>query len=433
MNLGFKFHFNKTFQEVFFTDAYEIDITGSRGRGGSHFATDYFLFLIITSKYFRGYFMRLVHSDIRTSLYQDFKDRIEEKEDEFGIKLMDKFHFNDNNMSIEYLPNGNKIESKGFRKSSNSRTAKMKSIAGATHIIIEEFEEVEEHDYRKLDDSLRTNKVDNIQILRIWNPPNKDHWILKTYYTLEPHPEYEDYFNYKPKGIDGHLCIYSTYLDNYDNINAKKRLRWEAYKDNERTLDHYLTDIKGLVSSGAKGQVFKNWKLFKELPEDDYLYKVYGLDWGGNDPHAIIELNFDKKQKRVYMREILYQPDILNSELIRLIKEVNPNNHEVVCDSARKDKRYELADAGINVIKADKTKINDDFRKDVIDMAKEYETFVHEDSENLIFEMQNFKWAIDATTKEPLDKPEDKNNHLQDARFYATRYYHVNFGYQYNT
>jgi len=428
-----QFHFNEIYNPVFSdATAYEIDICGGRGRGGSHFATDYFLLKIISSKYFRGYFMRLVHSDIRTSLYQDFKDRIEEKEEEFGIKLMDKFHFNDNNMSIEYLPNGNKIESKGFRKSSNSRTAKMKSIAGATNIIIEEFEEVEEYDYRKLKDSLRTTKAQP-QILRIWNPPQKDHWIIKTYYNLEPHPEHEEYFNFIPKGLPRHLSIFSTYLDNYDNINEVTREMWEDYKNHERTLDHYLTDIKGLVSSGAKGQIFKKWKLYKELPQDTYFYTVYGLDWGGNDPHAIIKLNFDKKKKRVYMREILYQPEILNSELISLIKEVNPENHEVVCDSARKDKRFELSDAGINVIKADKTKINDDFRKDVIDMAKEYETFVHEDSENLIFELQNFKWAMDATTKEPLNKPEDKNNHLQDARFYATRYYHVNYGYQYNT
>ena len=432
MKVKVPFEFNELYSEVFTSDCYEIDITGGRGRGGSHFATDYFLKLIIISKYFRGYFMRLIQSDIKKSLYRDFKDRIEEKEETFGIKLMHLFHFNDHEMSITYLPNGNKIEAKGFKKSSNSRTANMKSIAGATHIIIEEFEEIGEDEYRQLDDSLRTNKVDRIQILRIWNPPSKDHWIFKRYYTLEPHPIHKDYFTYKPKGLDGHLCIFSTYHDNIDNINKKKRKRWEAYKDDPRTLEHYLTDILGLVASGQKGQIFKDWKLFKTLPKDVYFYTVYGLDWGGNDPHAIIRLDFDKKQRRVYLTEILYQPEILNSELIRLIKEVNPENHEVVCDSARKDKRFELSDAGINVIKADKTKINDDFRKDVIDMAKEYETFVHEDSENLIFELQNFKWAINASTKEPLDKPEDANNHLQDARFYATRYYHVNYSYQYN-
>jgi phage terminase large subunit len=425
-----KFHFNHLYNQIFHSSAYEIDITGGRGRGGSHFATDYFLFKIMTSNYFRGYFMRLIHSDIRTSLYQDFKDRIEEKEDEFEIKLLDKFRFNDMSMSIEYLPNGNKIESKGFRKSSSARTAKMKSIAGATDIIIEEFEEIEEDDYRKLRDSIRTTKAQP-KILRIWNPPQKDHWILKTYYNLEPHPEYEDYFIYKPKGLPRHLCIYSTYKDNIKNINEVTQETWEDYANHERTLSHYLTDIKGLVSSGAKGQVFKKWELYKDLPEDVYFYKVFGLDWGGADPHAIIELNFDKKQKRVFMREILYQPQILTGELIDLIRQVNPKNHEVVCDAARKDRRYELADAGINVIKADKSKINDDFRRDVIYMAMEYKTFVHQDSENLIFEMQNFKWAIDPNTKEPIDKPEDKHNHLQDSRLYATRYYHTNFGYTY--
>ena len=197
--------------------------------------------------------MRQVHGDIRASLFRDFKDRIEEKEEAEDIDLMKDFHFNDSSMSITHIPTGNQIHSKGFRKSSSSRTAKMKSIAGATHIIIEEFEEVMEEDYMKLDDSLRTNKVENIQILRVWNPPPKDHWILKKYYTLIPSVEFPDYFNYIPNGKHSdHLHIFSTYHANIKNINDKKIRRWEEYKENERTKDHYITDILGLVSSGAK-------------------------------------------------------------------------------------------------------------------------------------------------------------------------------------
>lgn len=438
-----QFHFNEIYEQVLLSDAFEIDITGGRGRGGSHFCTDYFLYKIITSKHFRGYFMRLIHSDIKNSLYQDFKDRIEEKEEELDIKLLDKFHFNENELSIKYKPNGNMIISKGFRKSSNTRTAKMKSIAGATDIVIEEFEEVEEQDYRKLKDSLRTTKAQP-RILRIWNPPHKDHWILTTYYNLIPNKEAEQlqknigindpevYYDYKPKGVKNHLCVYSTYLDNYDNINTTTSEMWEAYKEEERTIDHYLTDIKGLVSSGAKGVIFKRWKEFTNIPEDSYFYKVFGIDWGGTDPNTFMELNFDKKKRRVYIYEHLYQPDIRNAQFIELVKFKNPENNEVVYDSARRDKYYEFADHGINMIKADKSKINDDFRKDVIDMLKEYDIFIHVSATNTQKEFREWKWAINAVTKEPLNKPEDKNNHTIDATLYATRYYHVNFGHYYN-
>lgn len=441
--MSLNFNFNKIYEPILFTDKYEIDISGGRARGGSYFVTDYYLFLMMTSKYFRGYFMRQVHGDIRESLYRDFKDRIEEKEEANNVNLMQYFHFNDTAMSVTYIPNGNQIHSKGFRKSSSSRTAKMKSIAGATHIVIEEFEEVEESDYMQLDDSLRTNKVENIQILRVWNPPPKDHWILKRYYTLTPSKQAEQYFinlglepavyfDYLPNGKHkDHLNIFSTYLDNIENVNKKKIERWENYKEDPRTLGHYLTDIKGLVSAGAKGQIFKNWKTFKKLPEDTYFYRVFGIDWGGNDPHTFMELNFDKKQKRVYIYEHLYKPDVRTGEFIELIKRKNPENHEVVCDSARKDRRYEYADYGINIIPADKSKINDDFRSDVIEMMKQYDIYIYEKSENLLNEARNFKWAIDATTKEPLNKPEDKNNHCWDAIFYATRYYHTNFAYLY--
>ena len=70
--------FNELFEPVFSTKARYIDIWGGRGRGGSHFATDYFLFLTTQPNYFRGYFMREVQGDIRGSLFRDFLDRIED-------------------------------------------------------------------------------------------------------------------------------------------------------------------------------------------------------------------------------------------------------------------------------------------------------------------------------------------------------------------
>jgi len=424
------------YEPLWFSNAFEIDLTGGRGRGGSHNATEYFLYKITRPEYFRGFFMRLVHSDIRNSLYQDFKDRITEKEDNEERNYFYLFDFNDSKMEVTYRPTGNKIFSKGFRKSSSDRTAKMKSIAGATNVIIEEFDEVMEEDYLKLMDSLRTGKVKDLQIIRIWNPPLKSHWVYRDKYTLVPaNIGGEDdgvYFDYVPKGVDGHLCLKYDYTINHTNLNEKTVKRWEQYRENEHTKDHYYTDIRGLVSSGAKGQIFKNWKTYTDLPGDSYFYKVFGIDWGGNDPNTFIELNFDKKQKRLFIKEHLYRPDIRNAEFIHLIKAINPENHEVVADSARKDKRLEFADFGINIVKSDKSKINDDFRKDVVDMVKEYEIFIHEDSKNLIKEAQEFKWAINHITKEPLNKPEDANNHCWDAIFYATRYYHVNNAYRYN-
>lgn len=79
-----EFHFNEIYEPVFSTDKRYIDIWGGRGRGGSHFGTDYFLFMITQPRYFRGYFVRQVYADIRDSLFRDFKDRIEDKPSQIG-------------------------------------------------------------------------------------------------------------------------------------------------------------------------------------------------------------------------------------------------------------------------------------------------------------------------------------------------------------
>lgn len=131
-----EFHFNEIYAAVFTTDKRIIDIRGGRGRGGSHFGTDYFLFLLTQPQYFRGYFIRKTLKDIKTSLFQDIKDRIYENP---GIDIND-FHINENNYSLLYKPTGNMIISKGIT-GSKGRTAKMKSLSGATHVLIEEADQ----------------------------------------------------------------------------------------------------------------------------------------------------------------------------------------------------------------------------------------------------------------------------------------------------
>ena len=421
----FDFHFNELYEPVFSDDFTIFDIVGGRGRGGSHFATDYFLYKLTHSDYFRGYFMRFVHGDIRNSLYQDFKDRLDDHDE---ISIAD-FDFNDSRMEITYIHTGNKILSKGFKKSQGSATAKLKSIAGATDIIIEECEEIMEEDFNKLRDSLRTIKG-SLHIFRVFNPPQKDHWLIKNFYDLTPHPIYGDlgYFSATPKKISGFVSVWSSYWDNRENINDATALNFEQYK--ETNIDHYCSDILGLVPSGAKGLVYKYWSKYSELPNDDINYRIFAIDWGGTDPNTLIELNFDKTNKRIYMKEHLYEPDIRIADFVALVQTVNPSNDEVICDSARRDQINEMSNAGVNAFKSDKSAINKDFRADITDIVKEYELFVHVDSSNAHDELNHYQWAMDQNTKQPLSprKPEDKHNHILDPLGYGVRYYHFNYG-----
>jgi phage terminase large subunit len=415
-----EFEFNTIYSEVFNTDAGIIDIAGGRGRGGSHFVTDYFLYKITQPHYFRGYFMRLIHGDIRNSLYQDFKDRLEEK----GHINEKDFDFNESRLEITYLPTGNKILSKGFKKSQGAQTAKLKSIAGATDIAIEECEEIDRDDFNKLADSLRTSKAD-IKIYRIWNPPHKEHWLIKDYFDIHQHPEYDDYYTFTPKGVKDHLAIISNYKDNLENLNEKAIARFEGYK--ETNIEHYCTNVLGLVSAGIKGQVYKFWETFSTLPDRTF-YRVFGMDFGfENDPTAVAELFIDGDRREVYVYEHFYFTHTRIHDIISKFKnEWKCGNNEVICDNSEPEQRTEMYMAGIYAIKTKKGgKAGNKFKQ--INVVKGYKVFMHEGSKNLRYEQEVYKWAIDPETKEPMNKPADKDDHLMDAILYAINYYHRNF------
>lgn len=400
-----EWNFNSSFKEVFTTNARIIDICGGRGRGGSHFGTDYFLFLLMQPEYFRGYFMREVYGDIRGSLWQDFKDRLDEKEDMINL---DDFVLNESKMSVLYKPTGNMINSKGFKKSSGKSSAKLKSIAGATHVLIEECDEVEEDEFDKLNDSFRTTKTDKIQIIRLYNPPSKNHWLIKNHYNLIE-SEYPGYYVMSAKNIPGFFAIHSTYEHNIDNINATTISQYENYKNTKP--EYYYTQIKGLVSEGAKGRVYNGWqpislKEFYELPFESY----FGLDYGySEDPNALIEVKVHNNKR--WIRKLIYENGLTNPMIADKIKALGIDlKRPIYADSAEQKSNRELRDLKLNVIDALK---GPDSVSAGIKHIKGLEVYYVEDTD-LSLEYQEYKWALDQN-KMPTDTPVDKHNHLMDA------------------
>ncbi len=406
---------NKAYQPILTTTARYIHLWGGRGRGGSHTATDYFLHLQMHMPYFRGYFMREVFGDVRESLWRDYIDRIEENE---NINP-DLLNLQQNPMASEYKPNGNSIISKGFKKASLKQTAKLKSIAGATHILVEEMEETDEMDFNQMDDSLRTVKG-AIQIVGIFNPPHKNHWIIRRWYNLFPAEDfygndYKGYYVAIPKQDDSLLSIHSTYLDNLQNINLTTRNNFERYRDSN--FEYYCTMIKGLVSEGAKGVIYKNWKPcsvaeFRALPYESF----YGLDFGfSNDPAALIEI---KAHNDTYWKhELLYERGLTNPDLANKFETIGISKQaEIYADSAEPKSIEEIKQAGYNIIPA--VKGQDSIRAGIKHILSK-ENYYTETSANLVMEKDNYTYALDGN-KEPTDRPIDKYNHLLDGDRYAT-------------
>lgn len=394
--------FSKLYKPLFTTKARYIDLWGGRGRGGSHTGTQYFLHLITQPEYFRGYFMREIASDVRESLWRDFKDRVEENE------LNDFFDLNESTMTAVYKPTGNTILSRGFKKSSGNRTAKLKSLAGATHVLIEEAEEIGEIDFRTLDDTLRTKKAEKIQIIRIFNPPSKNHHIWKRY-NLVPSKKKEGYYEAIPKNDPSLLSVFSTYLDNLINIHQSSLETWESYFKTDP--EYYWTVIKGLISEGVRGRIYKHF----QLGDSPGAYgRFYGLDWGFNDPIALVEV--EHHNKTLWLQEKIYRQGLTNSELSKLMFEIGiSRTAPIYADSAEPKDIKDLKGMGWNVIAAQK---GADSVRNGIKFVKEYDVFASENSINLWKEVENYKWRLDQY-KMPTNEPEDANNHLMDAIRYA--------------
>jgi phage terminase large subunit len=405
--------FSAIYKPLFETKARYIHLWGGRGRGGSFTGTQYFVHMVSMPHYFRGYLMREIQADIRESLWRDLKDRIAENE------MDEEFILNESQMSAVHIPTGNTILSKGFKKSSGKQTAKLKSIAGATHVLIEESEEIAEDDFQQLDDSLRTTKG-NIQIIQLFNPPHKNHFLMKRWYNLIDSKTDctipDGYFKAVPKENNNLLSIFSTFNDNLVNLH-------HSFIDNLRsyTGEYQHTIVQGLVSEGVRGRIYKGWIPVQSMPNE--YTKFYGLDWGFNDPVTVIEC--EVHNQNLWIQQKVYSPGITNITLSKAMEDAGINKNAIIyADSAEPKDIEDMKKLGWNITGAKK---GPGSVLAGIRFINKYKVHYVETGTDLIKEYENYKWRSGAD-KLPLDEPEDKNNHLLDALNYAMDY--VKEGYQ---
>lgn len=381
-------------------------LMGGRASGRSYAASQYALKkLLDKANYARIAIMRYVLGDIRNSIFQEIRDRIEEQQLEPHIEIKEN--------TLTFKLGYNRINGIGFRKSSGDQKSKLKSLANYSTVIIEEADEVAEEDFMQLDDSLRTMKSD-IKIILLLNPPDKNHWIIKRWFNLIP-CGVDGFYKPELKQSETDTCfIHGTYENNIVNLNQKTIDNFLKYK---RTRpDHYYNMIEGLVSEGARGRIFKTWKPitpqeFDELPYDSF----YGLDFGfTNDPAALVEIK--EHNDKIWLRELFYERGLTNKAIARRLDELGVDkNAEIYADSAEPKSIEEIRQGGWNILPSVKGK---DSINAGIDMLLDKDICYTEDSENLAKESQNYKWALDKN-KEPTNKPIDDYNHCMDAIRYG--------------
>jgi phage terminase large subunit len=427
------------FEPLFNSEKYYFitDLWGGRAGARSFHLTAHALHELLYNEKFRGFFIREIHSTIYSSLWQDFKDRFEEYETIHGEHP--HIQISDNKNGENYAKNtitGATIVTKGFKAGSKTQTANLKSLAGATHLYIEEAEETEYLAFNKVRLSLRKKGV-QIKIVRAFNPPYKEHWIWKDYdfVKVEKHElislilsissdtreqiealvnlpdNHVELLKAVPKN-DYHLSINTNYGNNYYNLNAQAINDMEAMKYSDFQL--YCVTILGLISSGSERSVYKNWQRIT-LSEFEQLHgnQLYALDFGDRVPNALLELKFDGEW--LYINEMLYVPG--NQEpILDAFKRIGVRKDIViVADSASPNEITKIRAAGY-LIRA----VSKGHDANVSALKAIRESKVKYVGHNLHDEYIGYKYEENKTGELLKDEvPKKGNDHLMDGIKYG--------------
>jgi PBSX family phage terminase large subunit len=235
-----------------------ILVTGGRGSAKS-FSTELYVTDQSYNDYFKALVTRYTLTSAHDSIIPEFKDKID------LLRLYDDFNIT--KTDIQNKKTGNDIMFRGVKTSSGDQTAKLKSIEGVSHFIVEEAEEfTDEETFDTIDLSVRTKKADN-KVILIMNPSSTNHWIYKRWIQNTHRIEIIDGC---PIPISTHpyvTHIHTTYLDNYDNLEKSFLDTVERMKRDN--IDYYNHKMLGAWKSHTEGAVVTHYKQFKraELPE----------------------------------------------------------------------------------------------------------------------------------------------------------------------
>lgn len=374
-------------------------VMGGRGNGRSGTASRYAVSQLLGKDYTRGAIMRATREDIRASCWGEIRDRLTEE----GI--LDQFRVTENDMYVERGKNS--LRAHGFRASSGTLTARLKSLAGYNFVWIEEAEEIGEEEFRTLDDTLRTVKG-RIRIILTLNTPPKNHWILKKWFDLEPSETQGFYIPHLKQWINDVLHIAGTWEENEPNLDIHTIERYKAYQWNKPS--YYWQVIRGLSPEEVRGKIFTGWQLIDAVPTEARLLR-FGEDFGWfPDPACAVAIYYWNGSYIV--DELAYGTELTNEYLAGEIKRVGPAI--TVADSAEPKSIAEQNKYGIRVQGAEKGKDSVNFRIKVTSQKKIYVT--HR-SKNVWQSYENYAWAEDKDGN-PKGEPVHTWSHAMDAVMY---------------
>jgi phage terminase large subunit len=381
--------FNPSYIPMLHSDGEFEHFYGGAGSGKSRFVAPREIISSFERHKRKTIVVRKVFNTLKDSCYAELKTVIYE----WGLE--DCFDVSKSPLGIVNNVTGTEFLFKGF-----DDPEKIKSITGADRVWYEEATESESKD--ELDQlRLRLRGFDKVQITLSYNPINVYHYLNQEYHE---------------KNDPRHTLHRSTYRDNAKLLALDPT--YGPYIESTRLTNPAYYKVYGLAEWGqnTEGLVYPEYKQADALPD---CQRFYGLDFGFNDPNALVECAVmdASPKKELYVEELIYETQLTSSMLIARMNEKGVSKRfPIICDSARPEVIEDLHKAGFNAKPCTK------YKGSVLDGINRVKTFTIRPitgGKNLFREIQNYSWLEkDGTFRD--DEPKDAINHLMDAMRYAS-------------
>lgn len=344
--------------------------------------------------------VRKVYRTLKDSCFTELKWAIKR------LKVEAWWDIKESPLEMTYKPTGQKIYFRGLDDPLKITSIAVEVGALCWMWIEEAYEITSEADFDTLAESMLGDLPEGLfkQITLTFNPWNEKTWIKKRFFDVED---------------EEILALTTNYMCN-EWLSPEDIKVFEEMK--RRNPRRYA--VAGLGQWGiVDGLVYENWReeAFDHTDEEwkkkhPNLISAFGLDFGyTNDPTTLFCGLLDKKNKKLYVFDELYQKGLSNKRIAEEIQAMGYAKERIIADSAEPKSIDELKSLGLRTKGAKKGK---DSIQNGIQWIQDLEIIIHPRCVNFITEISNYTWATDKFGTK-LNVPIDDFNHLMDAMRYG--------------
>jgi phage terminase large subunit len=221
---------------------------------------------------------------------------------------------------------------------------------------------------------------------------------------LDFNPDQEFWLHEKLIPNFKHLFIKSNYLDN--PWLPEKELKNILLKKDKSGFENWWKVYGEGELGKLEGAIFQNWR-YGEF--DKYLPHSFGLDFGFNDPDALVKIAIDHKRKIMYWDEKIYKEGNSFEDLKKLLTIHCSQNDIITADCADARMISQLRQY-FNIKPVNKIKWT---VSEALKLMQDYEMIITETSLNLAKEFNSYIW-----NDKKAGIPIDGFDHLIDAGRY---------------